>query len=252
MRLLIISFFTLLMGETFGSCPDSLQQKFLKHLTENKMWSERLAFTAEMDHKNCETWKLEHAFSLSMTKQFVQSDSIYNACNQLNEFKNHRIWIAFKTRNTLWLSKAENLPDQAAYCLSLLITKPDSLHKKQGYQRLNNRYFEWQNVDKKSEFLAGFFSLVPGLGKLYCGYRKQALMSFIANVGLGAITLETLLKRGPQDALFYAVASLAATFYGGSIYGTVNSLQKEKKDRLDALYLEITERFLASYAAYPL
>jgi hypothetical protein len=133
-----------------------------------------------------------------------------------------------------------------------LTNKSDSLQNKLGYQRINIRYTEWKNVEKKSEFLAGFFSLVPGLGKLYCGYRKQALMSFIANVGLGAITLETLLKRGPQDALFYEAAALAATFYGGSIYGTVNSLQKEKKDRLDALYLEITERFLASFAVYPL
>lgn len=216
------------------------------------MWSERLAFTAEMDHRNCETWKLEHAFSLSMMKQFGESDSMYHTCNQFGEFKNHRIWTAFKTRNTAWLSTVENLSDQAAYCLSLLTNKPDSLKNKQGYQRLNIRYTEWQNVEKKSEFLAGFLSLVPGLGKLYCGYRKQAFMSFIANIGLGAITLEALLKRGPEDAMFYAAVALTATFYGGSIYGTVNSLQKEKKDRLDALYLEITERFLASYAAYPL
>jgi hypothetical protein len=251
MKLLIISLLFMLSEMSVIACPDSLEHAFLLHLTENKLWTERLAYTEQKAKDTCSEWKLEHAFSLSKLENFNAADSIYKTIKNPGKFEKHSIWIAFKTKNLDRLKEQIQGNSEAIYCLNLLTENKDTLLNKQGYNRLNNRYNEWRAVEKKSEFLAGFLSLIPGMGKLYCGYRKQAFMSMVVNTGLGLMTVEALLKRGPQDAVFYAFAGLAATFWMGSVYGTVQSLQKEKKDRLDALYLEITDRFLATYAVYP-
>lgn len=251
MRLRIISLLFMLLGKSIIACPDKLEHAFLLHLTENKLWTERFAYTEQKAKDTCSEWKLEHAFSLSKMENFTAADSIYKTIKNPGKFEKHSIWIAFKIRNLDQLKAQIRDNTEALYCLNLLTKSKDTLLNIQGYNRLNNRYNEWRAVEKKSAFLAGFLSLIPGMGKLYCGYRKQAYMSMIVNTGLGLMTIETLLKRGPQDAVFYALAGLTATFWAGSVYGTVQSLQKEKKDRLDALYLEITDRFLASYAVYP-
>lgn len=251
MRLLIINLFVVLLGKSVFACPDSLERAFLLHLTENKLWEERLTYTKQKAKDTCIEWKLEHAFSLSKIENFIAADSIYDTNKNRGQFEKHSIWVGFKTRNLLRLKEQVQSNVEASYCMNLLTGNVDTLLDKQGYNRLNIRYNEWRKVKNKSEFLAGFLSLIPGMGKLYCGYRKQAFMSMVVNTGLGLMTVEALLKRGPQDAVFYSFAGLAATFWMGSVYGTVHSLQKEKKDRLDALYLEITDRFLATYAVYP-
>jgi hypothetical protein len=251
MKLLTINLFLIGIWIQASACPDSLQRAFLKHLTQQEMWIERLAYTGPMAKDTCDLWKLEHAFSLSKMNLNQQADSVYQSCINLAEFRKHRIYIAFKSRNITWLSAQTDLPSKATYCLKLLNKQVDSLFDDRAYHRLNNRYIEWEEVDRKSAFLAGVLSVIPGLGKAYAGYRRQAIMSLIVNAGLGAILIETIIQRGSTDALFYAVAGLAGTFWAGSIYGTVASLQKEKKDRLNALYIEISDRFLADFAHYP-
>jgi hypothetical protein len=252
MKLLTINLFLFGIWFQVSACPDSLQQAFLKHLTQKEMWIERLEFTGDKMLDTCNLWKLEHAFSLSKMNLNQQADSVYQSCTKLAEFNKHRIYTAFKSRNITWLNAQTDLPSKATYCLKLLNKQVDSLFDDQAYHRLNNRYIEWKEVDRKSAFLAGVLSVVPGLGKAYAGYRRQAIMSLIVNAGLGAILIETIVQRGSTDALFYAVTGLAGTFWAGSIYGTVASLQKEKQDRLNALYIEISDRFLADFAHYPL
>ncbi len=251
MKLLTINLFLVGIWLQVSACPDSLQQAFLKHLTQEEMWTERLAFTGGKILDTCDLWKLEHAFSLSKMNLYHQADSVYQTCTKLSEFKNHRIYAAFKSKNIKWLNAQTDLPPKASYCLKLLTKQVDSLFDDRAYHRINNRYIEWKEVDRKSAFWAGTLSIIPGLGKAYAGYRRQAIMSLIVNAGLGAILIETIIQRGTTDALFYAAAGLAGTFWAGSIYGTVASLQKEKKDRLNALYIEITDSFLADFAHYP-
>lgn len=252
MKLLTINLFLVGLWFQVSACPDSLQRAFLKHLTTREMWIERLAYTSEKAKDTCDLWKQEHAFSLSKLDLYLQADSVFQTCTKLSEFKNHRIYTAFKSRNISWLNAQTDLPPKAEYCLKLLSKKVDSLLDDRAYHRLNNRYIEWVEVDRKSAFLAGTLSIIPGLGKAYAGYRRQAIMSLIVNAGLGAILVETIIQRGTTDALFYAVAGLASTFWAGSIYGTAASLQKEKKDRLNALYIEISDSFLADFAHYPI
>ena len=251
MRLLIINLAFILFGKILFACPDSLERAFLLHLTENSLWAERLLYTQENLNEPCNEWKLEHAFSLCKIGNLSKADSIYSTCSELSGFREHRIYVAFKNRNLLWLNTQMDLPQKATYCLKLLNSQTDSLSNDPKYKRLNSKYLEWRAVDRKSVFLAGILSIIPGLGKAYCGYRKQAIMSLIVNAGLAAMLIEVIYKRGTEDALFYAISGIAGTFWAGSIYGTMASLKKEKNNQLDALYLEITERFLLDFADYP-
>lgn len=250
MRLLIINLF-ILWANLAVACPDSLERAFLLHLTENNLWTERLIYTQQKTNSSCNEWKLEHAYSLSQTNNFHQADSIYSTCAELSSFNKHRIYVAFKKRNLAWLNTQNNLPSEAVYCLKLINSEIDSLIDAPNHKRLNTKYLEWRAIDRKSVLLAGVLSIIPGLGKAYCGYRKQAIMSLIVNTGLAAMLIEVIYKRGTEDALFYAISGIAGTFWAGSIYGTMASLKKEKNNHLDALYLEITEHFLLDYAHYP-
>jgi len=74
---------------------------------------------------------------------------------------------------------------------------------------------------KKSPLLAGLLSaIVPGLGKLYLGYKYQAISAFTINLALGAVLVESFYKS--TGILRWVIPlPLAAIFYSGNILGSV-------------------------------
>ncbi len=79
-------------------------------------------------------------------------------------------------------------------------------------------------IEKKSPFLAGTLSIVPGLGYLYCNRPKDALVSFIVNGGMIFATYAAVDNDNP--ALGAILAFLGLGFYSANIYGSVTSAHK--------------------------
>lgn len=79
---------------------------------------------------------------------------------------------------------------------------------------------------KKSPFLAGLMStVIPGSGKLYAGYRGQAIAAMIPSFIFGAVATENYIKAGPKSVQFIVAASIFSIFYVGNIWGSVLSVK---------------------------
>lgn len=82
-------------------------------------------------------------------------------------------------------------------------------------------YKEASKHKKKSPFLAATLSaIIPGLGKIYAGKKKEGIGAFIPIVSSGIIALEAYNKGGFKDARFLIFGTLFSTFYIGNIWGS--------------------------------
>ena len=84
------------------------------------------------------------------------------------------------------------------------------------------------DIPKKSPGLAGFFSVMPGGGYLYCGRPKDALTAFLLNSGLIWAAVSAFNNDNP--ALGAVVGFVETGFYAGNIYGGISSAHKFNKN----------------------
>ncbi len=99
-------------------------------------------------------------------------------------------------------------------------------------RRVEEGIGEIAGLPYRSPWLAGVLSaLLPGSGQLYAGRGKDGLLAFLVNGGLIFASLEA------WDKEVYGVAGLvsvvALTFYGGNVYGAVNSAHLANQERLE-------------------
>lgn len=98
----------------------------------------------------------------------------------------------------------------------------------------------YEHPPRHSAFLAGFYSAIfPGLGKLYLGYKQEALSACIENLALGGMAAESYFKAGPLSARFIITGTLFALFYGGNIWGSAILAKKQRIDYRQELDYEI-------------
>ncbi|MBI5845856.1 MAG: tetratricopeptide repeat protein [Deltaproteobacteria bacterium] len=102
---------------------------------------------------------------------------------------------------------------------------PESGGAKAALARLSST----SEIPRKSPALAGTLSLVPGLGQLYVGRKKDALAAFLVNGALIWAAAEAF-DRG-ENGLGAAITLVGAGFYAGNINGAVNSAKKYNKDQ---------------------
>ena len=79
-------------------------------------------------------------------------------------------------------------------------------------------------------------SIIPGTGKVYSGYWKEGLMSFIFVAANSWQTYRRYDKYGPNNAGVWVFGTLAAGFYLGNIYGSIKSAKRYNKTRNDEIY----------------
>ena len=77
---------------------------------------------------------------------------------------------------------------------------------------------------------AGFLSVVPGGGQLYCNRYQDALTAFLINAGLIWAAWEAF--DNEQYALGSVITFVEFGFYAGNIYGAVSSAHKYNRDRV--------------------
>lgn len=127
--------------------------------------------------------------------------------------------------------------DHAAFDSIQSVFYPTDSTLRAEYDYFTNYRYIQQHLKKKSGFLAGALSaVIPGLGKVYTGYPRQGLASFLKVVPLGVITVENYLHGGFKNPQVYFFGSLFSLFYIGGIWGSTISAQiayREKNDEIE-------------------
>ncbi len=86
-----------------------------------------------------------------------------------------------------------------------------------------------EDIPQKKPGLAGFLSVIPGGGYLYCGRPKDALTAFLLNGGLIWAAVSAFKNDNP--ALGAVIGFVESGFYAGNIYGGISSAHKYNKNQ---------------------
>ncbi len=104
-----------------------------------------------------------------------------------------------------------------------------SEQNKEKYQsdRLSDGLDRAGAIEHKNPALAGWLSVIPGAGFLYCGRYQDALTAFLLNAGLMLAAYESF--KDDNYALGSVISFVELGFYAGNIYGAVGSAHKFNK-----------------------
>lgn len=140
--------------------------------------------------------------------------------------------------NLIAITKDENIKDEAYYRIGWIYIEAASWDKARHYfkkistknrkkyrlERLSGELDKETLIPKKDSKLAGFLSIIPGGGYLYCERYQDALIAFLLNGGLIYAAYESFDKG--HGALGGLITFVGFGFYAGNIYGAVTSAHK--------------------------
>ncbi|MFW6147343.1 MAG: tetratricopeptide repeat protein [Thermodesulfobacteriota bacterium] len=95
-------------------------------------------------------------------------------------------------------------------------------------------------VSKKNPTLAGLLAVVPGAGHLYCGRKRDALITLVLN----GLMIYAAYEAFDNDltAIGSIITLFELGFYGGNIYSAVSSAHKYNRDAEARLLDELKEK----------
>jgi tetratricopeptide (TPR) repeat protein len=102
-------------------------------------------------------------------------------------------------------------------------------------------------IPHKNPKLAGFLSIVPGAGYLYCGRYQDALIAFLLNGGLIYAAYESFDKG--QSALGGVISFVEFGFYSGNIYGAISSAHKYNRKKTGQFIQHLKENVKINLSA---
>ena len=161
-------------------------------------------------------------------------------------FKISDIYIAIKAfnpalinlNNLIMITKDENVKDEAYYRIGWIYIETASWDDARLYfnkispgnrnkfrlKKLADELDKETLIPQKDPKLAGFLSIIPGGGYLYCERYQDALIAFLLNGGLILAAYESFDKG--HGALGGLITFVGFGFYAGNIYGAVTSAHK--------------------------
>jgi len=161
-------------------------------------------------------------------------------------FKISDIYIALKAldlslinlNNLIMITKDENIKDEAYYRIGWIYIETASWDNARLYfekispgnrnkfrlKKLADELDKETLIPQKDPKLAGFLSIIPGGGYLYCERYQDALIAFLLNGGLMYAAYESFDKG--HGALGGLITFVGFGFYAGNIYGAVTSAHK--------------------------
>ncbi|PKP22684.1 MAG: hypothetical protein CVU05_02915 [Bacteroidetes bacterium HGW-Bacteroidetes-21] len=189
-----------------------------------------------------------------------QIDSAHVQYLQIQSFQDtltfcNALCVAFIEKDTLALQQYmfnnKSLSDNE-YAASYRILKGDTCLSDTlnvNNEVLIGRLNENAHHKKKSWASATLLSvIVPGAGKWYLGFPRQARTAFIINVALGLLLAEALvLPAATAYVVFCATGS--AIFYLGNVWGTALLAKKMEKDFVLQLHEDISDYYY--FKLYP-
>lgn len=100
---------------------------------------------------------------------------------------------------------------------------------------------KYNSIAYKNPALAGFLSLIPGGGYLYCNRYNDALISFLINAAMAGSAYESFDKD--LNVLGGIIAVVGIGFYGGNIYGGISSAYKYNQRKDDEFINKLKNKF---------
>jgi TM2 domain-containing membrane protein YozV len=99
---------------------------------------------------------------------------------------------------------------------------------------------------RKKPWLATMMSVVvPGSGKMYCGYWGDGVISFLFSASSGFFAYRAFTKYGSENVYPWLVGGLAFSYYSANIYGG-NRAAIRYNDNLNHSFIHETEKVLYS------
>jgi len=193
---------------------NNIQHEILLLNRKLGLFTESLKFIEKLENSN--QINREELFCLLKLKDFNKLNFTLNNKNLLL----NRIDYHFFKTTTLLLEEKWNEANQ--YILTL---NPDQINfYTKEYSLIIS---EKSLIKKKNPYVASVFSLlVPGLGKLYTGDKKDALFSFLT-ICLGAWqATNSFSDSGVYSTSGWIYGGMALFLYSGNIYGSFSSAQK--------------------------
>jgi|GEM_PF-1303895 len=246
-----------------GAAFDTIQ--FYTHLKQNHLFNEQLVFNKSLQKTNEKNPIIVDSLKIDLATIYFQldladsckkvlsgiSDNFSFSKKQNRQFLsmllvNKEYVLAQKTIEHNNIFNKDDNTFQKNTGLSIAVLKRELNKNDSSYNSFSvspsllDIKIRYLNPPDYSPAIAGVSSaLIPGLGKLYIGDKKQALTSFIANVLLGAQAAESYFKSGLSSPRFIITASLFSVFYSGNIIGSIAMAKKKKKDYYKQLDHEI-------------
>ena len=140
--------------------------------------------------------------------------------------------------NLIMITHDEEVKDEAYYRIGWIYIETASWEEARRYfskispknknkyrlERLAGELNKERSIPRKNPNLAGFLSIIPGAGYLYCERYQDALIAFLLNGGLIYAAVESF--DDDNNALGGVIAFVEFGFYAGNIYGAVTSAHK--------------------------
>jgi len=131
---------------------------------------------------------------------------------------------------------------EKAYQLSLQ-NNPQVNFKIEGLRKVAEKSY---NSKRKSPVLAALMSaVIPGTGKMYCGYWGDGVMSFMFTASSTFFAIRGFNKFGTKSVYPWVIGGLAVSYYTANIYGGASSANRYN-DNLDHSFIHETEQILYS------
>ena len=93
-------------------------------------------------------------------------------------------------------------------------------------------------------------AVLPGSGKIYSGYWKDGLVSFLF-VGISAWqSYRGFSRKGSRSAYGWIMGGISLSFYSGNIYGSVKAANKKNYEYNHAILNDFKKDFISAYSSY--
>jgi len=87
--------------------------------------------------------------------------------------------------------------------------------------------------------------IVPGAGKMYCGYWGDGALSFLFSASSTFFTIRGFNKYGSKSVYPWIIGGLAVSYYSANIYGGATSAIRYNTN-IDHTFIHETEEILYS------
>ena len=176
----------------------------------------------------------------SMTDLCTKAYLMISKCHiHLNEYDSAAICL----NNLITITDDMDVKDEAYYQIGWIYLEKASWEKarinfakispqsKNKYQlkRLSKELDRTKLIDRKSPQAAGFLSIIPGAGFLYCERYRDALIAFLLNAGLMYAAYESF--DDDNYALGGVITFFEVGFYAGNFYGAITSAHKYNRTK---------------------
>ena len=246
MRLKSKNIFGIVVVGIFFFCSVSQAQinnGFIKHLSENKLYREHSAYLKELDSLKANP----DSVVFLKTKYNLQyfNDSIFF----LNYPKSKSLFIKDTCTNTLAGIKYLKRPskEQTRFFYSFesegnhfsneifqvwkASLNPREINPAVFPPKLQQDFMKYKKLYSRKPIVAAALSTaVPGLGKLYAGRKNSFYITLMTHIGLAVQSYEAVHKLGINNPFSIFSLSFSGLFYAANIYGSYNAVKEVKKE----------------------